>query len=120
MDGHERHDVVEYRNKEFLPKMEKFEERMAKLDKEGRRSMPTLKEGEKRIITLFYDECCFHAWDESNSAWLQKGEQPLRKKGRGCLIHVSDFILEDTGRLVLRKEDGTIVDDARKNNLSGC
>jgi hypothetical protein len=44
----------------------------------------------------------------------QSGEQPLRKKGRGRLIHVSDFINEEDGRLILRNEDGEIVQDARK------
>ncbi len=35
------------------------------------------------------------------------------KKGRGCLIHVSDFVEEDNGRLIIRDEDGTIIKDAR-------
>ena len=45
---------------------------------------------------------------------LKAGEQPLRKKGRGRLIHVSDFINEETGRLVLLDENGRITRDARK------
>ena len=47
-------------------------------------------------------------------ARLQDGEQPLRKKGRGRLIHVSDFINEEHGRLALQDGDGNITRDARK------
>lgn len=46
--------------------------------------------------------------------WLRKDEQPLRKKGRGRLIHVSDLINPETGRLVLQNPDGSIARDARK------
>ncbi len=45
---------------------------------------------------------------------LREGEQPLQKKGRGRLIHVSDFINSETGRLVLRDSDGNIIRDAHK------
>ena len=44
---------------------------------------------------------------------MREGEQPLRKKGRGRLIHVSDFINED-GRLVLLDDTGCIIKDACK------
>ena len=45
---------------------------------------------------------------------MREGEQPLQKKGRGRLIHVSDFINEEDGRLVLLDETGRIIRDARK------
>jgi hypothetical protein len=38
----------------------------------------------------------------------------LRKKNRGRLIHVSDFISELTGRLVIRDASGQVLRDARK------
>ena len=37
----------------------------------------------------------------------------LQKKGRGCIVHVSDFINEADGRLVLRDEQGNITKEAR-------
>lgn len=43
----------------------------------------------------------------------QPDEQKLMKKGRGRLIHVSDFVEEDNGRLIVRDADGRIVKDAR-------
>jgi hypothetical protein len=70
MDGHERADVVQYRNNEFLPLMAKFEARMVRYEgQEMRRVEPKLLEGEKEIIPQFHDECCFHANDQSSRAW---------------------------------------------------
>ncbi|KAF7984968.1 hypothetical protein HWV62_9917 [Athelia sp. TMB] len=115
MDGHERKDVVEYRNKIFLPTLAKFETRMATHEgPELQKVMPELLEGQRCIIIQYHDECCFHANDEAKSLWLREGEQPLRKKSQGRLIHVSDFINEEDGRLVLLDENGQIVRDARK------
>jgi hypothetical protein len=42
------------------------------------------------------------------------GSTPLRSKSQGRIIHVSDFINEETGRLVIRNYDGSIKRDARK------
>jgi len=102
MDGHEREDVVEYRTKIFLPKLAEYEKFMAKhiLNEEDRtliKIMPMLKEGQHRIIAQYHDESCFHANDEAQNLWLQPGEQPLRKKSQGRLIHVSNFINEEDG-----------------------
>ena len=38
----------------------------------------------------------------------------MRPKGRGRLIHISDFINEETGRLVVQDSDGKVTQDARK------
>jgi hypothetical protein len=115
MDGHEQADVVKYRQEEFLPLMAKFEARMAHYEgPELMRVAPTLQPGEREIIPNFHDESTFHANEEVRSVWLQKGEQPLRKKGRGRLIHVSAFINPETGRLVLLDEEGDIVRDSTK------
>jgi hypothetical protein len=75
MDGHECEDVVHYRNHEFLPAMLKFEARMVHYEyyedkgPELVREEPKLKPGEKELIPLFHDECCFHANDEAGHAW---------------------------------------------------
>jgi hypothetical protein len=63
-----------------------------------------LPEGKKRHVPVTHDECCFHANDRVDTIWLKEGEQQLRQKGRGRLIHVSDFIVEEFGRLVLPPE----------------
>jgi hypothetical protein len=41
------------------------------------------------------------------------GQQKLIKKGRGRLIHVSDFVEEENGRLIIRNQHGNVVKDAR-------
>ena len=43
----------------------------------------------------------------------QKGDQILQKKGHGCIIHVSDFVEEENGCLIVRNKEGEIVRDAR-------
>jgi hypothetical protein len=52
---------------------------------------------------------CFHSHSKRN----QDGKQKLMKKGRGRLIHISDFVEEDNGRLIVRNQEGVVVKDAR-------
>ena len=57
MDGHERADVVEYRNKVFLPAIAKFERRMAQhAGPELKKIMPEPIEGQHRIIIQYHDK----------------------------------------------------------------
>ena len=70
MDGHEREDVVKYRNEIFLPAMARFEACMARFEgSDLKRVNPVLEDGWKRMIALFHDECCFHTNDEARSLW---------------------------------------------------
>jgi hypothetical protein len=62
---------------------------------------PKLKPGEKIHYPIFHDECCVHANDQCSYVWMREGEQPLRDKSRGRIVHISDFIIEHSGRLVL-------------------
>ena len=41
------------------------------------------------------------------------GNHKIIKKGRGRLIHVSDFVEEENGRLIIRDQDGVVQKDAR-------
>jgi hypothetical protein len=50
--------------------------------------------------TLFYRAC--------------EGEQILMKKGQGQIIHVSDFVEEENGQLIICDREGAIVKDAQK------
>lgn len=70
MDGHERADVVKYRDEEFLPLMKKYEERMTHYEgPELTRQPPTLPPGTREMIAMFHDESCFHANDNDRKAW---------------------------------------------------
>ena len=64
---------------------------------------PTLKPGKRECHVICHDEVCFHANDLSRTEWVARGEQPLRQKERGRIVHVSDFIIEQTGQLCLDK-----------------
>src|SRR6267378_6897955 len=94
--------------------MAKFERQMARYEgPELRHVAPNLAPGEREIVPNFHDESTFHGNEESRSAWLRKDEQPLRKKGRGKLIHVSAFINPDTGRLIYIDKSGCIRDSMK-------
>lgn len=59
---------------------------------------------------------CDGCLDSDFAPWerLRAGEQKLMKKGHGRIIHVSDFIEEENGRLLIKDQDGTtIIKDAR-------
>ncbi|KAK0473155.1 hypothetical protein IW261DRAFT_1553086 [Armillaria novae-zelandiae] len=107
--------VVQYHDERFLLDMEGFERLMTKYelcDGVLVAVPPTLAPGEKEILAEFHDESSFHANDHVLSAL--KGQQKLQKKSCGRLIHVSDFVNEATGHLVVQNEAGEIVEDARK------
>ena len=72
MDGHERPDVMEYRNKVFLPLMASFERRMVQWVSEGSELVhidPDLALGEKRVIAVFQDESSFHVNEFERTIW---------------------------------------------------
>lgn len=66
---------------------------------------PSLKPGEKIHYPIFHDETCVYANDLDSSVWMREGEQPIRSKGRGRIVHVSDFIIEHSGRLRLSEAE---------------
>lgn len=103
MDGHEREDVQEYR-KVFLKKMEEYERCMIRIaeDGSGKLALPSdyrPKEGERPIVFYTHDESTFYANDGKSSTWRPTGEMPLRKKGQGLSLMVSEFISEVCGPL---------------------
>ncbi|KAF8585146.1 hypothetical protein K439DRAFT_1344160, partial [Ramaria rubella] len=121
MDGHEREDVVKYQNDIFLPAMAKFEKRMIRFEGLKLKQVePTLLPGERILIAEFHDESCCQQNEFKTSAWVQKGEQILQKKGQGRLIHISDFIEEVNGRLVSFNNDGMVEKSARKVIFPGA
>jgi hypothetical protein len=68
---------------------------------------PFLPHGEKYHHAVFHDECAFHCNDQISTQWLLDEQQAIRKKSRGRLINVSDFVIESQGRLALDAEQLT-------------
>ena len=100
MDGHERPDVVTYRTW-FLQKMQEYEQRMIKTkdDDPTTLELPNLPNGERALIFYTHDESVFYSNDGQKVIWHPYGEMPLRKKGQGRSIMVSEFISEVNGPL---------------------
>ncbi|CAL1705208.1 unnamed protein product [Somion occarium] len=67
--------------------------------------LPILADDEKEHVIVPHDECLFSANNQHRHLWLAGDQQPLRKKGNGHSVHVSDFILEPCGCLALNAEE---------------
>jgi transposase len=93
IDGHERADVVAYRENEFLPKFKSIQHLLVTFDDHGNMILPeNLAPGEKPHIPIAHDESTFKSNDGKRDMWMEDGKQPLRPKGQGKGIMVSDFI----------------------------
>lgn len=97
VDGHEREDVVAYRKQFLTTVLENeschFQYEDADLDT----IHPKLFPHQHLHVPIFHDESIFRSNELRRRVWLTKGKMPLRKKGNGRAIHVSDFIVEETG-----------------------
>jgi len=60
---------------------------------------------EKTHILVTHDKCLFYANDNKPIIWAPLGELPLRKKGQGKSIMVSEFLTEIDGRLKLNEDE---------------
>jgi hypothetical protein len=101
VDGHERSDVTQYRQEVFLPAFERIRPFLVTWDEEGQMIMPqNLPPGQKPLVIVTHDESTFNANDGKRQLWIENGKQPLRPKGRGKGLMVSDF-LTPGGRLAV-------------------
>ena len=98
VDGHERDDVVKYQQNEFLPQLAALQPSIVEWDAELKRIPKELPAGEKWKIAVTHDESTFNANDGQHQIWIEGKKQPLRPKGKGKGIMVSDF-LTPIGRL---------------------
>ena len=101
-DGHERQDVVDFRQKVFLPQYAEFHKRAAKFDSEGKEEPSTtpILEHEKPTMIHHHDETIFYGNDRRNEYWIHDTETPkLYAKGEGQSLMVADFVSSDIGWL---------------------
>ncbi|KAJ7188444.1 hypothetical protein C8R46DRAFT_879250 [Mycena filopes] len=82
-DGHERPDVVNYREKVFLPSIRAFYWRMEFFSRESTREEGHLGPG-KPVVLWFHDESIFYAHDRKKKSWFHK-DAPAQPYKKGAL-----------------------------------
>ena len=99
-DGHEREDVVQYRE-QFLQRMLVYERRMAKFVGDDMNTViePELADSERKLVLVTHDESCFSSNDGRKTIWMDQDHNILRPKGEGRSIMVSAFLCECHGLL---------------------
>eukprot|EP00474_Spongospora_subterranea_P004864 CRZ05322.1 hypothetical protein [Spongospora subterranea] len=100
---HVLHHVILFR-KLFLNRTLNYEERMTKyvdvLDKDVdalRAIAPNLGDGNRRLDLITYNDSCFSSNDGKTTIWMSEDNRPLRPKGDGRSIMVSEFLCESHG-----------------------
>ncbi|KAF8595175.1 hypothetical protein BDV93DRAFT_457472, partial [Ceratobasidium sp. AG-I] len=97
-DGHERQDVVQYRQSVYLPRwneMGPWMESFAAFE-----IHPHMDSIIRRVVALFHDETTFHANDRRTLEWVLMPANPKPvKKGEGASLMVSDIICAEYGWL---------------------
>jgi hypothetical protein len=92
-NGHEREDVVSYRQTNYIDAWKKLESRMAVYTSDGmkmdlERTVP-LQPGEKQVVAWFHDESTFYAHDRQLIHWVYVGEHPdISPKGEGNSVMI--------------------------------
>ncbi|KAH9921218.1 uncharacterized protein BXZ73DRAFT_91841 [Epithele typhae] len=100
VDGHEREDVVNYRQKIFLPVFADALSRTRTWDVDGWSDL-----AEHQVVHWFHDESTFYAHDRRTLRWVREQETAVpRPKGEGMSLMVADFMSADHGWL--RSPDG--------------
>lgn len=101
-DGHERPDIVEDRQKRFVPTMRVLHPYLVKYEvgnvKQEIPVDPRLA-SVPRVVLVAHDEMTAQAHDGVKRSWVLDGEMPLKKKGPGRGLHQSDFICSTVGWL---------------------
>ncbi|KAH7905399.1 hypothetical protein BJ138DRAFT_1106018 [Hygrophoropsis aurantiaca] len=104
VDGHEREDVVWYRQTVFLPAWQMLEDRTRKWLADNTEVLEP-SSPHRHIVVWFHDESTFYANDRRVVRWVFKGETAVpRTKGEGASLMVADFVSADYGWL--RSPDG--------------
>src|SRR6266487_3192510 len=63
--------------------------------------------GERELIFVTHNECIFYSNDGKRRIWVTDRQMPLRKKGNGRSIMVSEFLSEACDRLKLSEKEST-------------
>jgi hypothetical protein len=115
-DGHDREDVVKYRNEVFLPRMVELEPTFVKW--ELQEATPTeperlvlrepdpsyLPPGVRPRLPCTHDECSFNSTDGQHKGWVHEEHIPFFNKGRGQGMMASEFVTPGDGNLKLPED----------------
>lgn len=105
VDGHEREDVVEYRQNVFLPAWFAKEHKLRVWTKETIGKPASISVDERQTVFWLHDETVFYAHDRRERRWVPDTETAVPKpKGEGASLMVADFVSADYGWL--RSPDG--------------
>ena len=104
IDGHERSDVVAYRDA-FLERMVEHSKYFFRHEGEDMNTIisPSLQSGQRPRILVTHDESCFSSHDGKSTIWMDANDRPLRPKGQGRSIMVSEFLCECHGPMKLNE-----------------
>ena len=109
-DGHDRDDVVLYRNN-FLTKLSELDK--TSLIYDG--ATPQLDEGEKALIRVVHDESTYYANSDQTFFWADDETNVLRQKSLGAAIMVSDFVDEVGGFICDGEESARLLLETNKD-----
>jgi len=101
-DGHDRPDVLKYRNEIFLPKMAALQHRLIRyvvgdIDTVLVDSQQNFVEC--IVVLVAHDEMASQSNNTHNKSWVLGDEHQLQKKGPGHGLHQSDVICSTVGWL---------------------
>ncbi|THH13846.1 hypothetical protein EUX98_g9674 [Antrodiella citrinella] len=99
-DGHERPDVVKYRQETFLPAMQKLQDRLVKYEVGNVSALVQPHRAnyvDRQLVLVAHDEMTAQANDGRKKSWVLDGEHALKKKGAGRGMHQSDVICSTIG-----------------------
>ncbi|KAJ3885688.1 hypothetical protein GG344DRAFT_30820, partial [Lentinula edodes] len=93
VDGHERVDVVHYRQQVFLPAWYRMEARTRSWSADNvEEAVDEIIAAGRRIVVWFHDESIFYAHDRRKAQWVPDGASPEPyAKGEGLSLMVADF-----------------------------
>ncbi|KAJ7107697.1 hypothetical protein C8R44DRAFT_637271, partial [Mycena epipterygia] len=104
-DGHERDDVIYYREEVYLPALKGFQDRSCVFEADGSVITPSLPAGVRRTVIWYHDESVFYAHDRRRKSWYHKdADATPYRKGDGASYMVADYFSADFGWL--RTRDG--------------
>lgn len=97
-DGHERADVVAYRDNVYLPVMREARDAQRVFDRDG--ELESEPVGRKPVVLWFHDETHFCANDRRQIRWVHRDEKAVPyAKTEGATLMIADFVSADYGWL---------------------